>query len=166
MPMISERVSVNCPYEQSGPFLMAHLGDLTKSESGSEGAFRLTLPVSELGLPGGVSLTRDVDAHFVPLKEPQGGSKFAAVHWVPVGGGPFPQLLGLFGIEADADPKKCTLVLEGNYDPPMGVAGDLFDAVVGRKIAKSSIHELLKALAHVLEARCGANHIEGKIQHR
>ncbi len=153
MPMIHESVTVRCPQDQAGPYLLGHLDSLTKSVSGEVGVLRLTLPVSAFGLPGGVRLARNVDAHFVPLKDSQDGSKFAAVHWVPVGGGPFPRFLGFLGIEAEPDPTKCKLVLEGNYDPPLGVVGDLFDAVAGRKIAKSTVCELLKILVNVLETR-------------
>jgi hypothetical protein len=113
--------------------------------------------VSELGLPGGVRISRDVDVHFAPLKDSQDGSKFAAVHWTPVDGGPFPSFLGFLGIEAEADPKTCTLVLEGNYDPPFGVVGDVIDAVAGRKVARSTVRELLRVLAHALEVECSAS---------
>jgi uncharacterized membrane protein len=35
------------------------------------------------------------------------------------------------------------LEIEGNYEPPGGVAGAAFDAILGHRIAAESIHDLL-----------------------
>ncbi|HLJ83661.1 MAG TPA: hypothetical protein VKT51_05755 [Candidatus Eremiobacteraceae bacterium] len=154
MVMIHEKLTVRCAYDRAAKYLVPSLDDLTASIGGAPGVIRLTLPLEEVGLPGGLALSKDVNAHFVPIQGQDEGSKFTAVHLTPVGGGPFPQLLGLLGIERDERPETCTLVLEGSYDPPFGIVGDALDAVAGRKVAKSSARELLKTLARALAARC------------
>jgi uncharacterized membrane protein len=35
------------------------------------------------------------------------------------------------------------LEIEGNYAPPGGIAGAVFDAILGHRIAAESIHDLL-----------------------
>lgn len=45
------------------------------------------------------------------------------------------------------------LILEGAYRPPFGWAGLLFDAVLGRRIARAAMHELLERLGEAMEQR-------------
>jgi hypothetical protein len=45
------------------------------------------------------------------------------------------------------------LILDGAYRPPAGVAGQAFDAVAGKRIATSTLKDLLERLAVAMEQR-------------
>ena len=45
------------------------------------------------------------------------------------------------------------LTFEGGYRPPLGAPGRLFDALIGRRIARATLHGLLKRIGDALEAR-------------
>jgi hypothetical protein len=45
------------------------------------------------------------------------------------------------------------LTLEGAYRPPLGLAGDLFDIVLGRHIARATMSDLLDRIVRALERR-------------
>jgi hypothetical protein len=43
------------------------------------------------------------------------------------------------------------LVLDGSYEPPLGSAGRIFDAVVGRRIAHATAADLLTHMRDYIE---------------
>jgi hypothetical protein len=43
------------------------------------------------------------------------------------------------------------LTLEGEYEPPLGPAGKVFDVALGRSIARATVRRLLDALRDALE---------------
>jgi hypothetical protein len=45
------------------------------------------------------------------------------------------------------------LTLEGAYRPPFGVAGELFDVLLGRRIARAMMRDLLRRIGDALETR-------------
>jgi len=53
----------------------------------------------------------------------------------------FPKFSGTIAV--DAADRGSYLHLYGSYDPPLGKIGDVFDAVVGRRIARESAQALL-----------------------
>ncbi len=72
------------------------------------------------------------------------------VTWAPKGGGPYPSFAGTLTFEPAA--AQTNLALDGNYEPPGGVAGKAFDAIVGRRIAAAGVRALLEAMKVDLEA--------------
>src|ERR1700687_5861953 len=151
MTKIRERLYARCPFGRAPSYLSYYLDRLAKRAGGQESRVRLAFAPAALGLPGGLELGGDVEVHFAPLSDSKYGSHITAVDWLPVDGGPFPRFLGFIGIEADEEYGTCTLTIEGDYDPPMGIFGDAFDAAVGRKITKATARELLKDIRKVLE---------------
>jgi hypothetical protein len=67
-----------------------------------------------------------------------------ALAWRPAWRG-FPSFGGTLTVRPAG--KKTVLVLEGSYEPPGGVAGRLFDWVVGRKLAARTMDAFLDQLA-------------------
>jgi hypothetical protein len=45
------------------------------------------------------------------------------------------------------------LELSGTYEPPLGLAGMVFDAVLGQRIAQETARELLRKLAATIETQ-------------
>ena len=58
--------------------------------------------------------------------------------WEAEGGGAFPAFTGSLSA-ADEGAGFCRLDLDGAYSPPLGPAGALFDAVLGKRIAQATV---------------------------
>jgi hypothetical protein len=74
------------------------------------------------------------------------------VHWKAEGGGAFPVFHGRLTVEADEDYNSFWLAIDGSYDPPGGLAGKMFDAVVGHRFAVETTRNLLSAMRDAAEA--------------
>jgi hypothetical protein len=91
-----------------------------------------------------------------PARRPADMTPRYRVHWEAEDGGPYPVYDGELTIGADDDYNAFWLVLDGAYQPPGGVAGQLFDAVIGRRIAAASARGLLTEMRAEIEALFGA----------
>jgi hypothetical protein len=87
-----------------------------------------------------VLIEREVMLKALPVKtEPR--CAILKVNWHPISG-PYPTFKGkLFAWRGIC--RSCRLEIEGGYEPPGGVAGAAFDAVLGHRIAAETIHDLL-----------------------
>jgi hypothetical protein len=65
------------------------------------------------------------------------------VDWKDAADGPYPDFHGTLTVAGDEDYDAFWLVLEGNYQPPGGLGGQLFDAVIGKRIAEATAAGLL-----------------------
>jgi hypothetical protein len=70
------------------------------------------------------------------------GFEIMDIQWKPHGGGPYPVFRGFLSVE-DMGANFCRLNLEGSYEPPLGIVGIAFDAVVGHRIALATARQLL-----------------------
>jgi hypothetical protein len=64
----------------------------------------------------------------------------------------FPDFCGTLRLRI-ASVEETLLSLEGTYRPPFGVVGAVFDALVGRRIARATMCDLLDQLAAEMEKR-------------
>jgi hypothetical protein len=111
--------------------------------------FALRAPFDIASLNVGLTLHREVTARFVPLGD---ANRAYAVAWEPVAAGPFPAFSGtLFIGENEADPSETFVTLDGHYHPPLGVAGDVFDALIGKHIAQASAADLLERMSMYMD---------------
>jgi hypothetical protein len=85
------------------------------------------------------------------VHRPQDMTPHYKVHWEAEGGGPFPIFDGELIVGADEDYNAFWLQLAGVYVPPGGVAGQLFDSVIGRRIAEETSRRLLTEIAAAME---------------
>ena len=119
-----------------------------KHAPGGEMRFALRAPVEVPGLRIGVTLARDVIGNVAELGEKR---RAYTLSWRPADAGPFPLFKGALVIDEDeARPGRSTLTLDGRYDPPLNVAGYVFDAVLGTKIAHASATDLIERLSLAL----------------
>ena len=132
MTNIQDFIETDVPYEDVPHLAQRYLESFPSNVGGSHFTLRAWF--------GNVLVEREVMLAAVPIKiEP----RFAVleVSWRPVSG-PYPTFKGkLFALRGDRS--SCRLEIEGNYDPPGGVAGAVFDAILGHRIAAESIHDLL-----------------------
>ena len=64
----------------------------------------------------------------------------------------FPDFHGALRLRIDTV-ETTRLSLEGTYEPPMGPFGRVFDLLVGRRIARATMRDLLRRLGDAMEQR-------------
>jgi hypothetical protein len=74
--------------------------------------------------------------------------------WQPAHEALFPHFHGALTARPDG-PGTC-IRIEGSYDPPLGRFGAVFDAVLGRSIARVTIARLLRDITRTVEDRWDA----------
>jgi hypothetical protein len=94
-------------------------------------------------------------AHTVPVSFWQGRKEddldaVLLIEWTPKGLIPYPAFSGIVQIYPEADPQTARLEIDGAYEPPGGLAGRAFDALIGTRIARVSLTDLVERLAHDL----------------
>ena len=133
MTNIKDFVDADVPYEDVPQLAVRYLDSFpTNARGGSHFTLRAWF--------ANVLVEREVMLKAVPIKtEPR--CAILEVSWHPVSG-PYPSFHGkLYAWRGD--PRSCRLEIEGNYEPPGGIAGAAFDAILGHRIAAESIHDLL-----------------------
>ena len=108
----------------------------------------LRAPFDISALHVGLTLERSVVARFAPLGQ---SSEAYAVAWQPAAGGPFPAFSGTIYVTADESRNESIVTLDGHYHPPLGVAGDVFDVIIGRHIAQASVTDLLQRITQYID---------------
>ncbi|MGA2392191.1 MAG: hypothetical protein ABSH03_02435 [Candidatus Lustribacter sp.] len=133
MTNIKDFVDADVPYEDVPHLAERYLDSFpTNAHGGSHFTLRAWF--------ANVLVEREVMLKAVPIKtEPR--CAVLEVSWHPVSG-PYPSFHGkLYAWRGDT--RSCRLEIEGNYEPPGGIAGAAFDAILGHRIAAESIHDLL-----------------------
>lgn len=116
------------------------------SEKASNG--KVTLRLNAPGAGTGVdsfAVGHDVIASFRRRTGPNETIVFD-LHWESADGGPFPVFDGTLTVAEDETYETCRLLLEGSYTPPGRLAGAVFDAALGSRIASATAQELLERM--------------------
>ena len=150
MTHLNRSKSLACPWVRAIAYFDRYLTGLPESKRAQGRELRLRVPLASLGLPGQFAIDRDVVTSFAPLTDPQGLDHGISVGWTPVGNAALPTFRGSLRITAETA-KSSLVVLDGDYEPPLGALGKVFDAVVGRRIAEATGDELLKTIAERIE---------------
>src|ERR1700681_4137443 len=155
MALARERVYIEAPYVQAAAAFERRLG----LEPGrGEGECCLTL-VAPLAI--GREVARDVTPTTQRLPGTGNFTSQYRIAW-PTGrtsrGIPTPGFEGIITLRAGEDYDECELELDGRYEPPGGIAGKLFDDVVGRRIAHATLGSLLEGVRQ--EVRVARQRIE------
>ena len=144
-------LNVSTPIALTSREALARLEKYLESQAPlGEMLFSLRAPVEVPGLGVRVTLQRDVVGRVAEL-----GDRHRAytLSWRPAGAGPFPLFKGALVIDEDeAVPERSVLTLDGRYEPPLNVAGYVFDAVLGTKIAHASAVDLVARIGDALHA--------------
>ena len=129
---IAERQRVACPAGAAAVFLER---DFELQHSDRQ-CVSLHVRVPLLGL---LSLDKEVTVFLAPAHT---GDDYAMrVAWEPAGG-PFPRFRGTLRVVPVGD-ETAFLELAGEYEPPGGAAGFLFDRLLGRRVARATVRDLL-----------------------
>jgi hypothetical protein len=119
---------------------------------GEDGIARIRLRVPADGPAWGLSIDREVR---VEARRPRGEASLddlMLIRWMPEGTAVFPTFEGILTIRASGEADASLIELDGNYMPPFGVAGQVFDAAIGHRIAQATARELLKDLKRTIES--------------
>jgi hypothetical protein len=147
---ISQRTLVTCPPAQS-----AHrLRDFFREHGKGDGDTAKLPLFLEIGVPGIRETLRLERSVIVTLQSAHLAGDMESryrVQWAPEKPGPFPLFSGELRVEGDEDYNAFYLVLEGSYEPPLGLIGAGFDAVVGARIAAACARNLLSQIADSIE---------------
>lgn len=100
-----------------------------------------------------LKLEKDVVVHYARADDPMHLEHPWRIRWAPAGGGPYPEFSGILTVKASEDYTNCRLSLDGEYDPPLGGAGAIFDTVVGHRIAEGTARQLLAEIGSHMESR-------------
>ncbi len=75
------------------------------------------------------------------------------VRWIPEPGGTYPTFEGKLCAYPEQD--RTVLELSGEYTPPLGLAGEAFDRVLGYRITTDTAHDFLANIAGEIKVRYG-----------
>ena len=142
MSSIVEKELVHAPLAAADSLLQAFFATYPAPDGASA---CLTLHAGDIAHAANVSLE---SAH-----RPEDMTPRYRVHWEPTRPGPYPVFAGELLIGADNDYDAFWLRLNGTYTPPAGIAGQVFDAVVGHRIAVAVARNLLTEMRGAMETR-------------
>jgi hypothetical protein len=139
-------LETSLPVKAPSGFAIAFLNTYVREVRGdADGNLPMRYTVTQLA---GLTLERDVtvrvDYHALP-------DETAHLHicWEPDATF-FPSFKGTLHAKPTGD-ATCTLLISGMYDVPGGMAGQLFDAVIGVRIAHGSLDQLLEQFRVAIE---------------
>ncbi len=144
MRELSASISVRAPSGFSLAFLSTYVGDLDGENGESILPMRYTL--TQLA---GLTLERDVTVRVEYVTQPGDDPARLNIAWEP-DASIFPSYKGALYAKSDGK-NACTLTITGTYDAPGGMAGQLFDAVVGVRIAHGTLEHLLARFRDAIE---------------
>lgn len=147
MTTLCERYIIHCPYVRARDYLEQMLEPLV-AESRVQ-SLTLKAPV----LCGRRELQTNVLVRYAKSADPMHFDQPWRVSWTPEHGGPYPDFYGELTVRADETYISAILELEGEYTPPLGLPGRVFDDAIGRTIATASAQALLAKLAVEMKAQ-------------
>lgn len=121
------------------------------SQRASDGVARLRLRVPITGQERGLCVDREVWVEAWRDRDDLKLNELIRVTWTPEGKVAFPKFSGTLVVSGDGDPSRSHVELDGTYEPPLGAAGESFDAVIGRKLAESTAREFLEEVKRGVE---------------
>lgn len=141
-----ERV-VRCPFSVAHDYAEDFFADAARG-------VELHVPLRDLAPTRGGHLRRRVRLVAVRLPdehEPGRAHDALEIDWT-AGTRFFPDFHGALRLRI-ASVEETRLTLEGTYRPPFGAFGTVFDLVVGRRIARATLRDLLRRLGDAMERR-------------
>ncbi len=150
MTTLLQRYYLHCPYGRA----RLHLNDVLRelATTGERQIMRLRVPI-DLDGSGTSGLQKDVVVQYGEGVDPLHFDQPWTVQWTPHGGGAYPDFEGTLTVRADEDYNSCILELQGHYEPPFGMVGAAFDAVLGSRIASATAREFLRRIGRDIETR-------------
>jgi hypothetical protein len=132
---------------------MARLEQFFTSLQDKDGVARIRLRVPTDGATRELSIDRAVRVEARRTRGEASLNDLMLIRWMPEGTGIFPTFEGVLIVATSDDGANVSSIeLDGTYTPPFGSAGQVFDAIIGRRIAEATARELLKDLKRAIES--------------
>jgi hypothetical protein len=143
-------LSVSVPLGTPSGFALAFLRTFFDGHKNgpAQPQFGLRVPLGTVA--SGLTIDKPVTFQLAYVKNPS-GEHALEISWRTPESKAFPHFSGCFAATPEGE-NTCRLSLTGSYSAPGGVAGSIFDAAVGKRIARSTIEGLLQRLAAAAEA--------------
>lgn len=126
----------------------------TRRNGDGEIEIALRLPLSDFGLPGGVEIAHPVRVSVRRRRDQQNLNDEIAISWKASEDGlVYPAFSGWLIVWSEDQPKRSFIELRGTYEPPLGNAGVIFDAAVGRRIAEHTARLFLEDLRKAVDEK-------------
>src|SRR5579885_503843 len=146
MSTIKTSLVIETPFARAADLIERFL--TSESTDGGKVTLHLSAPGAGIGLES-FAVGHDVVASFRRRTGPNETIVFD-LHWESADGGPFPIFDGTLTIAEDETYETCRLLLDGSYTPPGHLAGAVFDAALGSRIAHATAQELLERMRSFL----------------
>ena len=144
--VVVERV-VRCPFSVAHDYAEDFFAE-------AAGGVELHVPLRDIAPTRGGHLRRHVRlvAARIPDEHERGRIHDALeIDWA-AGTRFFPDFHGALRLRI-ASVEETRLTLDGTYQPPFGAFGAVFDQLIGRRIARATLHDLLRRLGDAMERR-------------
>jgi hypothetical protein len=141
-------MSASVPVKAPSGFALAFLNTYVLDLAGENGQSTLPMRYTITQLAG-LTLERDVTVRVAYVLQPNNAPAQLDIAWDP-DASMFPCFKGTLQAVGTGD-ETCTLTIDGQYDAPGGVAGQLFDAVIGARIAHGTLVQMLEQFRDQIE---------------
>ncbi len=119
-----------------------------ESRRGSDGTIKIGLRIAlrDFGVPANLAVEHDVAVDVAKRRDAENINDEIAVSWTPIDDGAFPKFAGRLIVWSEERADESFIELEGTYEPPLGTAGEFFDAAIGYLIAQRTAQAFLTDL--------------------
>ncbi|MBV8345086.1 MAG: hypothetical protein JO190_08875 [Candidatus Eremiobacteraeota bacterium] len=149
MTHLHAQMAVKCPLTETEARLGAYFESL-RSEDGVA-RMRLRVPMTGSSSALGLSLDREVRVEAARGRDEENLNDVTRIRWSPEGKAIFPKFEGKLVVWAGDDSASSRIEIDGDYLPPFGAAGQVFDEAIGHRIAESTAREFLKDIKRAIE---------------
>jgi hypothetical protein len=143
MTRICVQATVGHPAATTAEMLQAYMAERARGD----GTIALPLRMRFRTGRDDLSLAHDVLVRFRKGRDADDLNDTFYLDWEPSGEGPYPSFSGTMNVYAAPDPRESGLEIDGTYDAPGGFFGRLFDAFIGRRMARVSLADLVDRIA-------------------
>jgi len=150
MTHLKEKTTIEYPVSQIDARLEAYFA--SKRDADGVARVRLRAPVAGPATPLRLSLEREVTIEARRTRDDDNLNYVLRVAWKPQDERLLPTFAGTLVTWGEADPKTSYIELEGDYEPPLGTPGEIFDAALGQEIARATAREFLADIKSEVEA--------------
>ncbi len=147
MTRLRETIPIERPAEKAQEALERFFAPL----NGRAGPLRLRVPFQGAPSDYGIYFDRDVLVEANRARDEGNLNDVLSIKWAPEGTGIFPRFSGTLAVCGDDNPVRSFIELDGSYAPPLGAAGQVFDAAIGHHIAQATARELLADIKTAIE---------------
>jgi len=138
MQILNAEEPVHCPPEAASALIEPALRALARGPM-----LVIRVPLLRSTGESDLALVHEVRFRISHMRDESGLNDLVRITWEPESLIPMPDFTGTLTADWNADATGFVLELEGEYDPPGGIVGEVFDAFVGSRIAFATMHDLL-----------------------